>query len=61
MGAARPLETMAAAADAAVWLMVFSIKPKRRTPNTSMSRHNARPISAAAIDMLKLHPILRPV
>ena len=61
IGATKPLDVMAAAADAVVWLMLLSSmsqagSSKRRDSGTQ----NANASSRAVIDMLKDQPIFSP-
>ena len=61
IGATSPLEAMAAAADAAVWLMLLSSMTQGASPKSRATGvQNAKASSSAVIDMLKVQPILSP-
>ena len=62
MGAASPAEMIEAEADAAVWLMLFSLRVQTEARfQRSAERQKAKAMRPAATDMLNVQPILRPV
>ncbi|MGB3022917.1 MAG: hypothetical protein WBB50_12425 [Methyloceanibacter sp.] len=61
IGATNPLETMEAAEDAAVWLILLSSMPQGASPNSrATGPQKAKDNSSAVIDILNDQPILRP-
>ncbi len=61
IGATKPLDTIAAAEEAAVWLMLLSSIAQAGRPNQrDAGVQNAKDNSSAVIDMLNDQPILRP-
>ncbi len=62
IGATSPPETMEAAADAAVWLMLFSRKAScGARPARCSAPQKPKASSPAAIDMLNDQPIFSPL
>ncbi len=61
IGATRPAEEIAAAAEAAVWFRLFSSIPKGRKPKARLRpAHIPKPRRAAVTDMFMPQPIFRP-
>ena len=62
IGATSPAETMEAAEEAEVWLMLFSSIPQSSVPKARrIIRQNPRLSSAAAMDILNDQPIFKPL